>query len=47
MNFVRPNGEKIEASAKEGDTLLDVIINNNIEIDGFGEFVKTSTYELN
>lgn len=37
VTFVRPNGEKIKATAKEGDTLLDVVVNNHIEIDGFGK----------
>ena len=30
------NGEKHEVQAKEGDNLLDVVINNDIDIDGFG-----------
>ncbi|MCL4122064.1 UNVERIFIED_CONTAM: hypothetical protein GTU68_057147 [Idotea baltica] len=36
VTFVKPDGEKIKAKGKEGDTLLDIITNNNIEIFGFG-----------
>lgn len=37
VTFKRPNGDRTAAAAKVGDTLLDVIINNNIDIDGFGK----------
>ena len=30
------NGEKHTVQAKEGDNLLDVVINNDVDIDGFG-----------
>lgn len=33
-----PDGEKVTAKAKVGDNLLDVVIENNVDIDGFGEF---------
>ncbi|KAI1294745.1 Adrenodoxin, mitochondrial [Halotydeus destructor] len=36
VTFIRPNGDRIKATCKEGDNLLDVVLNNNIEIDGFG-----------
>jgi ferredoxin len=36
VTFKFPNGNKIPIKAKEGDTLLDVVVNNNIDIDGFG-----------
>merc|ERR1712079_150146 len=29
-------GEKFKVQAKEGDNLLDVVINNDLDIDGFG-----------
>lgn len=35
INFVK-NGAKIPAKAKIGDHLLDVVINNDIDLDGFG-----------
>uniref|UniRef100_A0A183IWX5 2Fe-2S ferredoxin-type domain-containing protein n=1 Tax=Soboliphyme baturini TaxID=241478 RepID=A0A183IWX5_9BILA len=34
--FVTPDGKKYSGSAKTGDTLLDVVINNDIPLDGFG-----------
>ena len=30
------NGEKHTVQAKDGDNLLDVVINNDVDIDGFG-----------
>ena len=36
--FKRTSGEVIEVEAKVGDTLLDVVVNNNVDIDGFGEY---------
>ena len=35
--FNLPSGEKKAAKAKIGDNLLDVIMENNLDIDGFGE----------
>ena len=34
--FVAPNGNKLEAQANVGDNLLDVVIENDVDIDGFG-----------
>jgi len=36
VTFVRESGEKIKAKGKVGDSLFDVIVNNDIDIDGFG-----------
>ena len=36
VTFIEQNGTKIEAKGKEGDNLLDIIVNNDIDIDGFG-----------
>lgn len=36
VTFVKRNGDKIKASGKEGDSLLDVIVNNNLDFDGYG-----------
>merc|ERR1719427_2449521 len=30
------NGEKHRVQAKDGDNLLDIVINNDVDIDGFG-----------
>ncbi|XP_037820113.1 adrenodoxin-like protein 2, mitochondrial [Lucilia sericata] len=43
VTFVRANGEKIKTKGKEGDSLLDVIVNNNIDLDGFGACEGTLT----
>ena len=36
VTFVKKNGDTITAKGKEGDSLLDVVINNNIDFDGYG-----------
>lgn len=36
VTFLFPNGERVEAKGQEGDNLLDIVINENVEIDGFG-----------
>ena len=36
VTFIRTNGEKMEAKGKEGDNLLDIIVDNDLDIDGFG-----------
>ncbi|XP_046747161.1 adrenodoxin-like protein 2, mitochondrial [Diprion similis] len=43
VTFVRASGERIEAKGKEGDSLLDVIVNNDIDLDGFGACEGTLT----
>lgn len=41
--FVKASGERIEANGKVGDTLLDIVINNDIDLDGFGACQGTVT----
>ncbi|XP_068935919.1 adrenodoxin, mitochondrial [Petaurus breviceps papuanus] len=36
IHFINRDGEKLTTQGKVGDTLLDVVINNNLDIDGFG-----------
>ena len=36
VTYVFPDGAKVPAKGKEGDNLLDIAINNDVEIDGFG-----------
>ncbi|XP_014238416.1 adrenodoxin [Trichogramma pretiosum] len=43
VTFIRASGEKIEAKGKVGDSLLDVIVNNEIDLDGFGACEGTLT----
>jgi ferredoxin-1, mitochondrial len=40
---VRASGERIKVKGKEGDSLLDVVVNNNIDLDGFGACEGTLT----
>ena len=39
VHFLTGNGERQSAKAKVGDNLLDVIIENEIDIDGFGMII--------
>ncbi|KAH8324018.1 hypothetical protein KR074_007255 [Drosophila pseudoananassae] len=43
VTFVRANGDKIKASGKVGDSLLDVVVNNSVDLDGFGACEGTLT----
>lgn len=43
VTFVRHSGERIKAKGKVGDSLLDVVVNNNIDLDGFGACEGTLT----
>ena len=36
VTFIQQDGTKIEGKGKEGDNLLDIIVDNDIDIDGFG-----------
>lgn len=38
VHFVNRDGETLTAKGKVGDSLLDVVIENNLDIDGFGEY---------
>ena len=38
VTFIRASGERIEAKGKVGDTLLDIVVNNDIDLDGFGNY---------
>lgn len=37
MHFVNRDGEKLTAQGKAGDSLLDLVVDNNLDIDGFGK----------
>ncbi|XP_063225609.1 adrenodoxin-like protein 2, mitochondrial isoform X2 [Bacillus rossius redtenbacheri] len=43
MTFLRTHGEPIKAKFKEGDTILDVVVNNSVDLDGYGACEGTLT----
>ncbi|XP_044756646.1 adrenodoxin-like protein 2, mitochondrial [Coccinella septempunctata] len=43
ITFVKANGEKIKVKGKIGDSLLDVVVNNSVDLDGFGACEGTLT----
>lgn len=43
VTFVRSSGERIKAKGKIGDTLLDVVLDNELDFDGFGACEGTLT----
>uniref|UniRef100_A0AC11DDI1 Ferredoxin 1 n=1 Tax=Ovis aries TaxID=9940 RepID=A0AC11DDI1_SHEEP len=36
VNFINRDGETLTTKGKVGDSLLDVVVENNLDIDGFG-----------
>ncbi|OXB57136.1 hypothetical protein ASZ78_006998, partial [Callipepla squamata] len=36
VHFINRDGDKLTAKGKPGDSLLDVVVGNNLDIDGFG-----------
>ncbi|XP_060682047.1 adrenodoxin-like [Hemiscyllium ocellatum] len=36
VNFINRDGEELKAEGNLGDSLLDVVVHNNLDIDGFG-----------
>ncbi|XP_021093326.1 adrenodoxin, mitochondrial [Heterocephalus glaber] len=36
IHFINRDGEKLTTKGKIGDSLLDVVVENNLDIDGFG-----------
>ncbi|XP_013184326.2 adrenodoxin-like protein 2, mitochondrial [Amyelois transitella] len=43
VTFVLHDGKRLEAEAKVGDTLLDVVVNNDLNIEGYGACEGTLT----
>lgn len=43
ITFVRAGGERIKAKGKVGDTILDIVVNNEIDLDGYGACEGTLT----
>lgn len=43
ITFVKSNGQRITATGKVGDSLLDVVVNNDVDLDGFGACEGTLT----
>ncbi|KAK9718226.1 2Fe-2S iron-sulfur cluster binding domain [Popillia japonica] len=43
VTFIKANGEKIVAKGKVGDSLLDVVVNNEVDLEGFGACEGTLT----
>lgn len=36
IHFINRDGEKVTAKGSPGDTLLDVVVNEDLDFDGFG-----------
>lgn len=43
ITFLKANGDKIKVKAKVGESLLDVVVNNSVDLDGFGACEGTLT----
>lgn len=45
VHFVNRDGEKITVKGSPGDSLLDVVINEDLDIDGFGTLALPSQWD--
>jgi len=36
VTFIKANGEKIKAKGEIGNNILDIVVNNDLELDGYG-----------
>lgn len=43
VTFVKANGDRIKATGKEGDSLLDIVVNNSVDLEGYGACEGTLT----
>lgn len=43
ITFVKVNGDRIKAKGKVGDSILDIVVNNDIDLDGYGACEGTLT----
>ncbi|CAD7082719.1 unnamed protein product [Hermetia illucens] len=43
VTFIKANGERVKSKGKVGDSLLDVVVNNSLDFDGFGACEGTLT----
>lgn len=43
MTFIKTDGTRINAKGKVGDSLLDVVVNSSIDLEGFGACEGTLT----
>ncbi|KAK1116748.1 Ferredoxin-2, mitochondrial [Melipona bicolor] len=43
ITFVKANGERIKAKGNVGDSILDIVVNNEIDLDGYGACEGTLT----
>lgn len=43
VSFIKADGTKVKTSGKCGDSLLDVVVNNSIDLEGFGACEGTLT----
>ncbi|XP_070158559.1 adrenodoxin-like protein 2, mitochondrial [Polyergus mexicanus] len=43
ITFVKASGERIKAKGKIGDSILDIVVNNDIDLDGYGACEGTLT----
>lgn len=43
VTFIKANGERIKGKGKVGESLLDVVVNNSIDLEGYGACEGTLT----
>lgn len=40
IHFLNRDGKRISVKASTGDSLLDIVVNHDLDIDGFGKLLK-------
>ncbi|XP_011694772.1 PREDICTED: adrenodoxin [Wasmannia auropunctata] len=43
VTFVKANGERIKAKGEIGNSILDIVVNNDLDLDGYGACEGTLT----
>lgn len=46
IHFLNRDGKRISVKAATGDSLLDVVVNHDLDIDGFGKLLKNIEHSV-
>lgn len=47
VHFLNRDGKRITVKDLTGESLLDVVVNNDLDIDGFGKLFKNIGHSVN
>lgn len=46
VHFINRDGEKITVKGSPGESLLDVVVNEDLDIDGFGMYTQSVLFKM-